>query len=197
MRGEPFDQPVLITREGQHVSRHRVAHARSSEAIDVPITEADIGDTWVNIVFLRDDRLFRAERRLHVPAASRQLQLAVAPTPPVARPREPASFDITATDAAGRPVRAQVSVGVIDEAVYGVKPDPTPDPLRFFHRREYSQVGTQFSRTYSFVGYSGTEELTLARRRRRAHGLADFNGERTQPQVRKDFPDAIYWAPMW
>jgi uncharacterized protein YfaS (alpha-2-macroglobulin family) len=195
VRGDPFDQPVLITKEGQHVSWYRVAHARSSEAIDVPITEADIGDTWVNVVFLRDDRLFRAERRLRVPAASRQLQLVVTAASPVSRPREPASFDITATDAAGRPVRAQVSVGVVDEAVYGVKPDITPDSLRFFHRREYSQVGTQFSRTYAFVGYSGTEELTLARRRRPAHGLADFKGERTQPQVRKEFPDAIYWAP--
>ena len=26
-----------------------------------PITDADIGDTWVNIAFLKDDRLYRAE----------------------------------------------------------------------------------------------------------------------------------------
>ena len=63
-------------------------------------------------------------------------------------------------------MRAQVSLGVIDEAVYGVRQDSTPDPLRFFYRREYSRVTTDFSRDYSFVGYSGTQQLLLAQRHR-------------------------------
>ena len=35
-----------------------------------------------------------------------------------------------------KPVRAQFALGVIDEAVYGVKADATADPLRFFYQRE-------------------------------------------------------------
>ena len=65
---------------------------------------------------------------------------------------------------AGAPVRAQFSVGVIDEAVYGVQPDDTPDPLRFFYRREYSRVGTSVLARLLFVGYSGTEQLLLRAR---------------------------------
>ena len=98
------------------------------------------------------------------------------------------------TDASGAPVIAQVSLGVIDEAVYAIRPDSTPDPVRFFYRREYTRVGTSFSRDYYFVGYSGTERLQLAARRRRPFTLADFKGDKqVQPQVRKDFPDAIFW----
>src|SRR5436190_6740652 len=159
-------------------------------AFDVPIGEDDIGDTWVNVAFLRNDRLYRAEKRIGVPAVSRHLQIAIAADQSVSRPGKPARFSVTATDARGAPVRAQVSIGVIDEAVYGVKQDDTPDPLRYFYRREYSRVGTSFSREYSFVGYSGTQELTLARLHRPPHGLADFKGDRPQPQVRKEFPDA-------
>jgi uncharacterized protein YfaS (alpha-2-macroglobulin family) len=194
VRGEEFDAPVLITKEGQQVSWHAVVQARGNAAIDVPITDADVGDTWVNIAFLRGDRLYRAEKRVRVPAVSRQLQLTVTASQAVARPRQPATFVVTAADADGRPVRAQVSVGVIDEAVYGVKADDTPDPLRFFYRRDYSSVGTSFSREYSFIGYSGTQELTLARLHRPPTGLADFKGDRARPQVRKDFPDAIFWV---
>ena len=193
VRGEELGGAVLVTKEGQQVSWHEVARPGGS-AIEVPVTDADVGDTWVNVVFLRDDRLFRAERRLVVPATSQQLQLTIAADAAVSRPGRPASITIQATDAHGRPVRAQVSLAVIDESVYGVKPDRTPDPVRVFHRREYSSVGTQFSRTYSFVGFSGTDELTLARARRRPHGLADFKGERAQPQVRREFPDAIHWS---
>ena len=84
----------------------------------------------------------------------------------VARPQTPGRFAIKAVDAEGRPVRAQFALGVIDEAVYGVKADATVDPLRFFYQRNYSRVGTTFSREYSFVGYSGSQPLLLAARKR-------------------------------
>jgi uncharacterized protein YfaS (alpha-2-macroglobulin family) len=98
------------------------------------------------------------------------------------------------TDADGRPAVAELSVGVVDEAVYGVKPDETPDPLRFFHHRDWSRVATHFSRQYWFVGHSGREQLLLTQRRRPL-GLADFKGEPPRPEVRKEFPDAIHWLP--
>jgi alpha-2-macroglobulin len=188
---------MLVTKEALRVSWHQVTRPNAATPItivDVPIFDGDVGDVYVNLVCLKDDRLYRAERRLKVPAVSRQLQVSVVADQSVAKPRQPAGFTVKVVDQAGHPVRAQVSLGVVDEAVYGVKPDTTTDPLRFFYRREYSRVGTEFSREYSFVGHSGTEQLLLAGRRRPTT-LADFKADRpSQPQVRKDFPDAIYWT---
>ncbi len=194
VRGGQVAAPVLVTKEGQIVSYHQVVRVKPDEAIEVPIVDDDLGDIYVNILFLKDDRLYRAEKRLKVPASSRQLQVTVTAAQAVSRPRQPGQFTLTVTDDAGVPVRAQVAIGVIDEAVYGVKPDSTPDPLRFFYRRDYSRVWTEFSRGYSFVGYAGTQQILLTQRRR-PFTLADFKGERqVKPQVRKDFPDAIFWA---
>jgi uncharacterized protein YfaS (alpha-2-macroglobulin family) len=194
VRGESISGPVLVTKEGQHVSWYRVMRPGGAEALEVPVEEGDVGDIYVHVAYMRDGRLHRAERRLVVPAVERTLALTVTADQPVARPQEPGTFRVRVTDAAGTPVRAQVSLAVIDEAVYGVKADDTPDPVRVFHRREYSRVGTSFSRYYYFVGYSGRDELQLARRGRRPFSLADFKGDPpTQPQVRQDFPDAIYW----
>jgi hypothetical protein len=194
VRGAEFDSMVLVTKESQQVSWHQVVRARGNETIEVPITADDVGDTWVNIAFLKDNRLFRAERRMKVPAVSRQLTVSIAADALVAKPRTPGRFAIKAVDADGKPVRAQFALGVIDEAVYGVKADTTADPLRFFYQRNYSRVGTTFSREYSFVGYSGSQPLMLVARKR-AYSLADFKADRpAQPQVRKDFPDAIYWV---
>jgi uncharacterized protein YfaS (alpha-2-macroglobulin family) len=160
----------------------------------VPIEAGDIGDIYVNVAFMREGRLNRAERRLSVPARERALQITLTPERPTAKPQEPGVFTLQVSDAAGAPVSAQVSLGVVDEAVYAIRPDETPDPVRFFYRREYSRVGTTFSRDFYFTGYSGTERLQLAGRRRRPFTLADFKGDKqVQPQVRKDFPDAIYW----
>lgn len=194
VRGAEFDAAVLVTKEHQQVGYHRVVRARTNEAIDVPIDEDDIGDSYVSIAFVKDDRVFRAERRLSVPATRHQLTVTATTDRPVVRPGEPGTFVLHVVDPSGAPVRAQLSVGLVDEAIYGVRPDSTPDPLRFFYRREFDAVGTDVSRYYSFVGYAGTEQLLLARRRRPLT-LADFKADRPdRPRVRKDFPDTIYWA---
>ena len=194
VKGGKVTAPVLVTKEGQSISYHKVVTVAGDEAIEVPVSEADLGDIYVNIVFLRDDRLFRAEKRIKVPALSRQLNVQVTAEQPVAKPRQSGKFLLTVTDAAGVPVKAQLSVGVIDEAVYGVQPDGTVDPVRFFYRLSYSRVYTDFSRDYSFVGYAGTQQLLLTQRRRPLT-LADFKADKpARPQVRKEFPDAIYWA---
>ena len=194
VRGETIAGPVLVTKEGQHVSWYRLLRPTPTESIEVPIEDGDVGDVFVSIAYLRDGRLYRAERRLGVAAASKTLQIALTAEQSVSRPREAGIFNVLVTDHDGRPVRAQLSLAVIDEAVYGVKADDTPDPVRFFYRREYSRVGTSFSRDYHFTGYSGRERLQLARRGRRPFTLADFKGDQpAQAQVRKEFPDAIYW----
>ena len=195
VRGETVIGPVLVSKEGQHVSWFRVLRPGATDSIQVPIDDGDVGDVFVNIAYLREGRLYRAERRLGVAAASRTLNVAVTAQQAVSRPRDPGVFDVTVTDQAGQPVRAQVSLAVIDEAVYGVKADDTPDPIRFFYRREYSRVGTTFSSSYYFTGYSGRDRLQLTARKRRPFTLADFKGDKpVQAQVRKEFPDAIHWV---
>ena len=194
VRGGDVTAPMLVTKEAREITYHRVVRVAGENAFELPVEEQDIGDTYVNILFLRNDRLYRAEKRLKVPAGSRQLQVSVTADQPVSRPRQPGRFTVTVTDATGAPVKAQLSVGVIDEAVYGVSPDDTPDPLRFFYRLSYSRVGTSFSRSYYFNGYAGTGQLRLTARRRPLT-LADFKADRqARPQVRKEFPDAIFWV---
>jgi uncharacterized protein YfaS (alpha-2-macroglobulin family) len=194
IRGEPVSGPVLLTKEGQQVIWHELSRPNASDPLEVPIVAGDVGDVHVNIVFMRDGRLYRAERRLSVPATDRALQITVTADRSIAKPQQPGVFSIKVVDAAGAPARAQLSLGVVDEAIYAIRTDETPEPVRHFYRREYSRVGTEFSRDYYFTGFSGTERLQLAARRRRPFTLADFKGDKDgRPQVRKEFPDAIYW----
>jgi uncharacterized protein YfaS (alpha-2-macroglobulin family) len=194
LRGDSVSGPMLVTKEGQLVTWHALVRPATGDPVEVPIAQDDVGDIYVHVAFMRDGRLYRAERRLAVPASQHALQITLTADRPVAKPQDPGVFSVNVVDATGAPVRAQVSLGVIDEAVYAIKPDDTPDPVRFFYRREYSRVATEFSRDYYFSGFSGSERLQLASRRRRPFTLGDFKGDKeVQPQVRKEFPDAIYW----
>jgi hypothetical protein len=193
VRGADFEVPILVTKETDGVTFRRVVRYKPGDTLEVPIVDDDAGDTYVSVAFLKDDRFYRAEKRLRIPATSRQLQVSIVPDASVSRPGQTGRFTLAVLDASGHPVRAQLSVGVVDEALYGVEPDRTPDPLRFFYRCEYSRVGTEFSRGYSFVGFSGTQQLLLAQRHR-PMTLADFKADRpSRPEVRKNFPDAIFW----
>src|SRR5262249_52006213 len=133
LRGAEFDAAILVTKEDQHLSYHHVVKARNNEAFEVPVADDDVGDTYVSVAFLKDDRLYRAERRLSVPATRHQLTVTAVPDRPVVRPGEPGTFSVKVADASGAPVRAQLSLGLVDEAIYGVRQDTTPDALRFFY----------------------------------------------------------------
>ncbi|MBA2353597.1 MAG: hypothetical protein H0V80_02900, partial [Acidobacteria bacterium] len=195
VRGLAPSTPVLLTKEARTLTWYDLRAPTPDGVFDVPVTEVDLGDTWVNLLYLKDDKVYYAEKKLRVPATSRSLAIEVTADKAVYRPGEPGRYTVRAVDATGTPVRAQVTVGVVDEAVYGVRRDTTEDPLRVFYRTEYSHVSTEYSRHYYFVGYSGTLRMQLAMRRR-PQSLADFKGDTPErPQVRKNFPDAIYWSP--
>ncbi len=193
LRGDRPATQVLLTKEARTLTWHAVQHADADGTFEVPIADADLGDTWVHLLYMVDDKVYHAERRLRVPPVTRAVQVELTADRAVYRPGQPGRFTIRTLDAAGQPVPAQVSVGVVDEAVYGVKAETTPDALRVFYRTEYSRVSTDYSRQYYFVGYAGTQRLRLAARRRPL-SLADFKADMPErPDVRRDFPDAIFW----
>ncbi|HKV37626.1 MAG TPA: alpha-2-macroglobulin family protein, partial [Blastocatellia bacterium] len=111
------------------------------------------------------------------------------------KPREKASYSILARNADGSPApNAEVSLGVVDEAVYSIRPDSSGDIRRTFYGHRYDKVQTRFSASDSFTGYSGDKPVTLAAARR-AYQLADFKNESqyVDPIIRKDFKDTAFW----
>ena len=70
IRGAAVTAPVLVTKEGRQISYYRVSTASGDNALEVPVSDEDLGDTYVNIAYVKDDRLYRAEKRLKVPATA-------------------------------------------------------------------------------------------------------------------------------
>src|SRR5207244_1991613 len=95
----------------------------------------------------------------------------------------------------GKPVpNAEFSLGVVDEAIYGIHRDTTPSPLSFFFGHDYNRVSTANSLGYYFSGEAGRRRMQLAQLRPRSR-LAQLKPERlVQPKVRKAFRDTAFWA---
>lgn len=104
-----------------------------SRIIEVPIGNAYLPNAQFTANLVRAEQSFRAQADVDVLAMDRILTLAVTPDRPDYKPGEPAVFHLHAVDSSGRPVKAELSLGVVDEALLAMQADGTPDIRTYFY----------------------------------------------------------------
>jgi uncharacterized protein YfaS (alpha-2-macroglobulin family) len=192
--GKP-QTPVFVTVEGRDIRLQRVMRSDDPTVVfDVPVTSKDEPGLYVTAQYMREGTLYRGSKYVRVPADDHKLNIAVTTDKPQYRPGETALYNLEVRDVAGKPVpRAEVSLGVVDEAIYAIRPDRTQDPIKFFFGREYNSIDTEDSLNYYFSGEAGTRRMQLAQLRPPTK-LAQLKPERlVLPKIRKAFPDTAFW----
>ena len=187
---------VTTEREGVMSARH-IRAAGETAIIDVPIEAVHAPNVFVNVTFVQDGDMYSNDQRLIVPARDKMLNLEVISNKDEYKPRETASYTILARDADGAPVPdAEVSLGVVDEAIYSVSPDYSGNIRQQFYGVVYNSVETRLSISYSFTGFAGQKPMDLAAVKP-SYQLADFKNESdmVQPMIRKEFKDTAFWEP--
>ncbi len=186
---------VLVTAEGSGLYSGQVYKSNGgSIAVDVPIKPEYAPNFYVAAAFIRDNKMYEGSKSLSVPPTAHQLNVQLLPSKPQYQPGEAASYTIKASDVSGKPMVADFSLGVVDEAIYAIKPDTTGSILNAFYGKVYSQVSTESSLTYYFNGQAGKRKMQLANVRP-SKAMAQMKPERlVQPKIRKAFPDTAYWV---
>ena len=185
---------VFFTVEGRSLGAVRVLKLDSaSTMVEVPITAEAAPDFYVSAALFHDNTLYQGTKAIRVPAADRQLSLELTSSKKQFQPGETATYTLLAKDNAGRPVAGEFSVGVVDEAIYGIRKDTTPDIFRSFYGPGYNAVNTANSLSYYFNGEAGKRRMQLAAMHRR-QALAQLKPDRlVAPKIRKLFPDTAFW----
>jgi uncharacterized protein YfaS (alpha-2-macroglobulin family) len=189
---------ALVITEGASLLKRDVLHTDGKTlSFDLPITAEAQPNLTVSTLFLKDNTLYQATKRIQVPPAQQKLQVEVTPTRDVFQPQQSATYDVLTKDFTGKPVSADVSFGVVDEAIYSLYPDASGDMIKSLYPQRYSSAEVDSSLEYYFSGQAGTRSPMLAERNRRYHPqLAQVKpGNEAAPKVRKAFPDTAYWAP--
>ena len=192
------DAKLLVTTERSNVLSTRVVQATGrAQILEVPIETYYAPNVFLNVTFVRDGDMYTSDQRLVVPARDKMLNLEIISNKKEYKPRETASYTILARDADGAPVPdAEVSLGVVDEAIYDVSPDFSGSIRGQFYGMLYNEVETHLSISYWFTGFAGQKPVDLASTKP-SYQLADFKNESdmVQPVLRKNFKDTAYWAP--
>ncbi|HEX3748819.1 MAG TPA: MG2 domain-containing protein [Bryobacteraceae bacterium] len=193
--GRP-NTPLYLTVEGRDLRECKLLRSADSTAtFELPVTASDEPGITVNAAFIRDGEFYNGTKYLKAPPLEHQLNLKIATDKPQYQPGQTANYAIDVTGSDGKPVGgADLSLGVVDEAIYGVRPDTTQSILEFFFGRQWNRVFTAESLEYQFSGEAGKRRMRLAELRP-ATRLAQLKPERlVQPKVRKAFPDTAFWA---
>ena len=187
----PFSAPALalVTVERARVMRSFVVQITEGMAIlDLPIEAADAPNVYITAVVLgsrpdgRPD--FRAGRLdLSVKATTQQLNVELVGSPQRAGPGDEVTFSLKVTDSAGKPVRGEFSLALIDKAILALVEQGQTGIFESFYGTRPHQVRTALD----LAVYS---ERVVAQELGRGGG---GGGDIASPAARSRFEDTAAW----
>jgi uncharacterized protein YfaS (alpha-2-macroglobulin family) len=190
---------LLVTTELSEVLTMReIDSSGRSIVIDVPIDRKYEPNVYLDVSFVKDNDMYNQSQLLAVPARDKMLKLDIVPNKTEWKPRDVASYTIVARNDDGSPAaNTEVSLGIVDEAIYSIQAETAGNIKREFYGKRYDEVQTSLAIHYTFTGYAGDKPADLAKNKS-GYQLADFKNDSSsyaEPTIRKEFKDTAYWQP--
>lgn len=166
--------PVLVTVERDRLYSYQVlSEQAASRLVDVPVAEEYQPNVTVMACYLKGSQFVENALTLKVSAKKHFLDVSIRTDEPRYHPGDQVTYQVETRDAQGRGVPAEVTLGIVDEAIYALRPDTTPKMREFFYGHWHNRV---YTNTSLWHYYSAGEDK--------------FAGVK----VRKYFPDTAFWA---
>jgi len=165
---------ALLTVEAEDVMYKQVVRIeKQSKLVKIPVLKSYLPRVTLSVVAVQNKHFLETSEALKVDVTARTLGLQISSDRAQYLPGSIATYKIHATGADGKPAAADLSLGVVDEAIYALQEDHT-NPIRSFYPARQDVVGTN----YSFP------ELYL-----------DGGDKGGEVPVRMNFKDTAAWVP--
>jgi uncharacterized protein YfaS (alpha-2-macroglobulin family) len=141
------DRYVLFSVESEDLHSYQLVHLSGTvKLIEVPIEERHTPNIFLNAAMVSDRQIFTDTKQIIVPPARNFLTVEMKPDREQYEPREEGALTVTTRDHQGRPVSAEVALGLTDESVYYIQKDYAADPRHFYYgMKRHLFVQTQSS----------------------------------------------------
>jgi uncharacterized protein YfaS (alpha-2-macroglobulin family) len=215
---------ILFTVEGDALYEHRLVHlAGSSRLLNLRIEERHVPNVFLEAAMVRDAELYLDVKDVVVPPVRHFLQVEVEADRREYLPGSEGTVTVTTRDHDGRPVSAEVSLGVTDESVYAIQGDYAGDPRQYFfgtrrtartettstfrhlryaarERRDVTEMETESDRLRSLGYVEGGEKVLRAKpaapfEESAAEGFTEGTADSEVIRVRTDFRSTALWRP--
>jgi uncharacterized protein YfaS (alpha-2-macroglobulin family) len=148
------DRFVLFSVEADDLLSYQLVRMSGTvKLIELPIEERHVPNIYLSAAMVNDKQMFMDTKQIVVPPVQNFLNVEVKSDREEYQAREEGWLTVTARDADGKPVSAEVALGLVDESVYYIQKDYANDPRQFyFGAKRPHQVQTQA--TFNQKGYA-------------------------------------------
>jgi uncharacterized protein YfaS (alpha-2-macroglobulin family) len=167
---------VIVAIEGSKLHEYRVVHMdATARMIEIPLKSDYEPNVYVTATLVAPKHQFyNQSEMIKVSPDEHFLNIRISTDKPRYKPGETATYTVQATDPNGKPAQnTELSLGVVDESIYAIRPDPARDIRKFFYNKRYNAVSTLSSFPEEYSG--GPDKI--------------------EPRLRKDFRDMAAWFP--
>ncbi len=148
------DRYVLFSVEGEDLYSYQLVHLTGTvKLVELPIEEKHVPNIFLSGVLVSDRQIFMDTKQVVVPPVEHFLQVDVKPDRSQYQPREDGSLTVTTRDHEGKPVSAEVALGLVDESVFYIQQDYAGDPRQFYYGTKRQQR-TQTQSTFNMKSYT-------------------------------------------
>ncbi|MDX1952834.1 MAG: alpha-2-macroglobulin family protein [Verrucomicrobiota bacterium] len=124
---------VLFSVEGERLHSYQVIKMEgSTKLLQIPIGEEHVPNFYISGVMVNEKQVIQEQQTIVVPPEKQFAQVQLEPQQKQSQPQEKGRFKIRTLDHEGKPIPAEVALGVVDESVYSIQSDYAPDPRQFF-----------------------------------------------------------------
>jgi alpha-2-macroglobulin len=128
------DRYVLFSVEAEDLYSYKLVHVTgSAKLLELPIEERHVPNIFLTATMVSDAELFSDTKQVVVPPVQQFLSVDVKSDREQYQPREEGTLSVTAKDANGKPVSAEIALALIDESVNYIQPDYAGDPRQFYY----------------------------------------------------------------
>ena len=149
--------------------------ADRSTVIEVPVKAEYAPNVYLGVLTHNGKKLHYHHVSLNVPVESRDFRIEGSFDRKEYRPGDVAVLKVKCSNSNEEPVSADLSVGIVDESLYRLRKDATPEPADFFFAKRPPWVSTSYSFPLRFIG-----------------GATKEQGDE---RVRSEFRDTALWVP--
>lgn len=168
-----IDSYVLLSLEGRDVYETRVIKMdRHVVPVTFKIDSKLAPNLFIRGAMQRGRALYTTENEVTIPVDDVKIDITLSPEKEKYGPGETAKVKVRAVDSSGKPVSADLSLAAVDESIFYIRSDSTPEISGFF----YSKISNWVITTYSYP-------ITL---------LAGA-GKDAGVKVRENFRDTAFW----
>jgi hypothetical protein len=131
-------------------------------------------NAFLSLAYIHNKKYADANRQVLIDLGIKKLSVNLTQDKPAYHPGDTAHYTVTTKDADGKPVPAEVSLGVVDEPIYAIFDDHS-DIVKGFYPKRSDDIQTDYSFPEMYLG--GGDKAP------------------TNIQVRSNFKDTAFWQP--